>query len=55
MPTGEDDIEVIASDLIIEFRGRIERGVVFGMAGGDWEITGDPDNGYLTVEASSEA
>jgi hypothetical protein len=32
--TGEEDIEVIASDLIIELRGRMARGADFGIVGG---------------------
>jgi len=32
--TGEEEIEVVIKDLIIELRGRIERGGDFGIAGG---------------------
>lgn len=36
--TGEDDIDVIASDLIMELVGRIDRGASLGIGGGVWEI-----------------
>jgi len=48
--TCDDDIEVMAKDLIIELRGRIERGAVFGIVRGG--ITGDSDKAYLIVEAA---
>ncbi len=49
--TGEEDIEVIANDLIMELRGRIDSGADFGMVGGGCEMTGDSESGNWFVEA----
>lgn len=34
-PTGEEDIDIVASDLRMEPRGSIDRGLGFGIEGGD--------------------
>ena len=49
----EDDIEVIARDLIIELVGRMDRGAEFGM--GEFvppDMSKEWDEGYFAREAS---
>ena len=53
--TREEEIEVMANDLIIALRGRIERGADFGMVEGDWERTGASDKENFSEEAWSAA
>ena len=50
--TGEEEIDVIANDLTIEERGRIERGCALGIVGGGWRRISELGN--LFVEAWSE-
>jgi hypothetical protein len=50
--TGEEEIDVIANDLTIEERGRIERGRALGIVGGGWERISESEN--LSVEPWSE-
>jgi hypothetical protein len=51
--TCEEEIDVIASDLMTELRGRIDRGTGLGIVGGLWGRVGSVGN--LSVEACSEA
>jgi hypothetical protein len=51
--TGEEEIDVIASDLMTELSGRIDRGAGLGIVGGLWDRVGSVGN--LSVEACSEA
>ena len=53
--TGEEEIEVMASDRMTALRGRIERGADFGMLGGGWERTGFSDNEILSVDVACSA
>lgn len=54
--TGEDEIEVIASDRTIALVGRIERGADWGILGGEWERNGASDKENLAGgEACSAA
>jgi hypothetical protein len=50
--TAEEEIDVIANDLTIEERGRIERGGALGIVGGGWERISE--SGNLSVEPWSE-
>lgn len=49
---GEEEIDVIANDLTIEERGRIERGCALGIVGGGWRRISELGN--LCVELWSE-
>ncbi len=50
--TGEEEIDVIANDLTIEERGRMERGGALGIVGGGWKRISELGN--LSVEPWSE-
>jgi hypothetical protein len=50
--TGEEEIDVIANDLMTEERGRIERGGDLGIVGGGRERISESEN--LSVEPWSE-
>jgi hypothetical protein len=47
--TAEEDIDVIASDLIIESSGRIDKGAIFPIGGGCCGMTGDSTRGNFSV------
>jgi hypothetical protein len=51
--TGEEEIDVIASDLMTELRGRIDRGAGLGIMGGLWDRVRSVGN--LSIETCSEA
>lgn len=54
MPTLEDEIDVIANDLIMELRGRIDIGGILGMLDG-YERIGESDNDSFSEGECSAA
>ena len=44
MPTLEDEMDVIANDLIMELRGRIDKGATLGILEGGCERIRDSDS-----------
>jgi hypothetical protein len=52
--TGDEDMDVIASDLTMEVRGRIDRGAAFGIVGGGSARTWVSDIGNLSIASWSE-